>query len=112
LTTGTTYTAVAEKEGYECVECEKTFTACTPKRLVFILKKVTKACTQSFVVKDKDTGEPVAKAKIVVDDTVLVTDEKGEASTSLSVGKSYTTHAEAAGYKKSRHRIRASPRAL
>jgi len=102
LVPGTTYTAVAEKEGYECVECEKTFTACTPKRLVFILKKVPlKTCTQSFVVKDKATGEPVAKAKIMVDDTVLTTDEKGEASTSLSVGKGYTTHAEAAGYKKS-----------
>jgi len=102
LTEGTTYTAVAEKEGYECVECEKTFTACTPKRLVFILKKAPlKTCTQSFVVKDKATGAAISGAKVVVNSTVLTTDEKGEVTTSLVVGKGYTAHAEALYYEKS-----------
>ncbi|MCW3128632.1 MAG: hypothetical protein N2V75_00775, partial [Methanophagales archaeon] len=100
LTEGTTYTAVAEKEGYECVECEKTFTACTPKRLVFILKKVP-LCTQSFVVTDKATGTAIRGAKVVVNSTVLTTDEKGVATTSLVVGKGYTAHAEALYYEKS-----------
>jgi len=82
LTVGKGYTAHAEALHYE-KSPDRSFTACTEKPIAFELTPET--CTQSFKVGDGATGLPIAGAKVVVDDTVLVTDEKGEASTSLSV---------------------------
>jgi len=102
LTTGTTYTAVAEKEGYECVECEKTFTACTPKRLVFILRPVKKVieekCSQTFKVVD-EKGEPVVGAAVRVNRIKKgIADSKGKVSIELIVGKKYKVIASAWGF--------------
>ena len=55
LDKGILYKAVATKEGYDCLNCEKTFTACTSTTypgITLSLKKKPTTCNQSFIVKD------------------------------------------------------------
>lgn len=64
LDPGTSYRARASKAGYECLNCEKSFTACT-SRITLSLKKQATVCNQSFIVKDT-SGNTVTKNCIIV----------------------------------------------
>ena len=68
LDIGTLYRVKASKTGYDCLNCEKTFIACTSTAypgITLTLKKKPITCNQSFIVKDTD-GNTVTKNCIIV----------------------------------------------
>ena len=64
LEVGWSYIAIASKAGYDCLNCSKTFTACTSTITLTLKKKIT-TCNQSFIVKDT-SGNTVTKNCIIV----------------------------------------------
>lgn len=64
LEVGRTYRAIASKAGYDCLNCSKTFTACTSRITLSLKKKIT-TCNQSFIVKDT-SGSTITKNCIIV----------------------------------------------
>ena len=64
LEVGRSYRAISSKAGYDCLNCSKTFTACTSTITLTLKKKIT-TCNQSFIVKDT-SGNTVTKNCIIV----------------------------------------------
>lgn len=100
LEEGKKFTVIAEKEGYECLDCERTFTACT-KEIVLTLK--WKMCMQPFkVVDEKKIPVDGATVKFFTDRKVVSSvyvKKDGKGSSRLTIGKSYTIRAEKKNYK-------------
>ena len=101
LTKGTSYTVVTEKGEYECIDCEKTFTACTEKTIVLILRRpkreLKEKCTQPFkVVGEK--GNPIKGATVRINKVKKTTDDRGRASMDLRIGAKYKVIASAWGF--------------
>lgn len=65
LEKGHVYKAVASKTGYDCLNCEETFTGCT-SRITLSLKKKEVICNQPFKVEDTDGNIITKNCYIVV----------------------------------------------
>jgi len=108
LDEGKEYSIEAEKSGYECVDCKKVITACTPTIVLTLkarlppppaVKPAIAKCQQRFKVMD-EMGGPISAAIVrIVGIGIKYTDASGMTSVELEEGKEYTIEAVKSGYE-------------